>query len=58
MENIQFFTILGSIIGSLACLIVRMDKIEERITHRINELEKDVSMIKGILSVSKLRNEA
>ena len=53
MDNIQFYTILASILGSFAWMISRMDKLSDRLT----EVEKDVSMIKCMLMPIKPRTE-
>lgn len=53
MDNLQFYTILASIFGSLAWMITRMDKLSDRLT----EVEKDVSMIKGMLTPIKPRTD-
>jgi flagellar biogenesis protein FliO len=51
MEIFQFFTLLWSILASVVWLSYRIDRLSNSINVRLTEVEKDVSIIKEMLSV-------
>ncbi len=57
-------SVIGSSIGTLILIIGRMDKLEDKVTYKISEIDKDVtslkmdiSMIKGMLSGHKILSD-
>jgi len=54
MDNLQFLTLMVSILGGFAWMIARMDRLSDRIdrmSDRLNDIEKRLTVVETILQM-------